>query len=504
VKVDLFRQLDEWGNHLEDNIDHVDVEEVLERAPKLWGDKPQRSVKPRWRRPVRYAGAAAVVLAVVFALPNVIGVDNRAGEFNAVSGEPNLTVGSGSERLNALSTTLAPAATSAPTTAVSTTRPQSGSTPAPDPTLAITFPGTSFAPGTTVPPVGNPPPNLGRDVIFVADLAVDTRDVSASVTAARAIAESRGGYVFGQELGGGATVMSLKVPAEFFQDTLDRLSELGTVRSARVTSQDVTERIVDIESQIRTSEASVARLQELLTEAGTVNAIARVEAELLQRETVLEQLRGQLRTLQDQVALSTIVLTFHEFVRTPRLELSLSVHAADDGTGEQCFTGEGPAPAEGERYVVCVDLTNTGNLPLTDIDIDGPADVVSSLAPVSGTRVTTLAPGERYLLWTTAVAAESRKEEVVVQAVPLDESGARLEEELLESRRLLLVNIRPDEIEFEPESEGLPSLGDALAAGWNLVTTAANGIAVAVAFAIPLLWIPLLLGLFVWWRRRRG
>ena len=55
---------------------------------------------------------------------------------------------------------------------------------------------------------GNPA-SLGRAVIFVGDIAIETTDVSSAVAQARAIVEARGGYVFAQELGGQSTVVSL-------------------------------------------------------------------------------------------------------------------------------------------------------------------------------------------------------------------------------------------------------------------------------------------------------
>lgn len=495
MKVDLLRQLDEWGTHLEENIEHVTSDEVLERAPELRGGvAPTRQRSPRWRGVVRYAGLAAVLVVLLGGVIQISGTTPISEEFNSVGNE--LGASSREQRTNApttaaASTTFAPDTTAAP---AATEAPATTTTAAPSTTVP---PG-----GTTIPPAGNNPANLGRAVIFVGDLAIDTRDVSESVTRARAIAESRGGYVFGQELGGRSTVMSLKVPAEFFQDTVDRLSELGTVRNARVTSEDVTERIVDIESQITTAETSVVRLQELLAEAASINTIARLESELLQRETTLERLRGQLRTLQDQVALSTIVITFREFVPTPDLTMNVSVHAVDNAASEECFTNEGPLPQLGESYALCVDITNTGNLDLTDIEIDGPPDLVALLTPVSGNRIDVLAVGDRYVVWTTASADETLLEEITVRAVPLNEEGQPLAEQIVDRRQSLRVVIA-EEVP-EPEEPGLPSLRDALAAGWNVVTVGLNALAVAFAFLLPLLWIPAIGLLVLWWRRRRS
>jgi hypothetical protein len=88
-----------------------------------------------------------------------------------------------------------------------------------------------------------------------------------------------------------------------------------------------------------------------------------------------------------------------------------------------------------------------------------------------------------------------------VRAIPIGDDGERAVEETIELERLLSVTIRE---EPDPEPDGLPSLSDALSAGWDVLATGTNALAVAVAFFLPLLWIPLVAGLFVWWRRRRS
>ena len=505
MKVDLLRQLDEWGTHFETTIEHVDADKLVRNASEMTPEaevesKSQWREKPRWRTPVRVAGVAAIVLAVGFAGVGYLSQVETASltSFQSVGAQdgfdrPSAAFSSGG---GSASTTAAPTATASPTT-----RPPA-TTAAPTTTRDPTTPGppdVTTAPGGTVPPAGNNPANLGRDVIFTGDLAIDTREVSSAVVAARAIVESSGGYVFGQELGGKSTVMSLKIPAAFFQDTVDRLSELGTVRNARVTSQDVTERIVDLESQISTSEASVERLRDLIAEAGTIDSIAQIEGELLQRETHLEQLRGQLRTMQNQVALSTIVLTFREYSPSSALQAFVTVHRLGEGVGEECYTSPQTGVPPDEDYVVCLDITNVGDVPLTDLEIIGPNEIVGSLSPVQGQRLTTLPAGERYVLWTTSEAIARDRQPIIVRVKPVGDDGEPSVEETIEAERLLSVTIRE-----EPEPDGLPSLGEALAAGWDVLATGTNALAVALAFFLPLLWIPLLAGLFVWWRRRRS
>ncbi len=517
MKVDILRQLDEWGTQLEDSIEHVSAAEVMERLPQLFASQvtsdpatdesagaavqPRSLWQPMHRRVLRYAGAFLALIVVLGGIVQLAGQETFE-EFSSVGG----SFGDNSGRDNPVSfpATTAAATTAAPATfapdttaAATTTRPPAASTTVP--------PNTTVVGTTTIPPAGGNPSDLGRAVIFVADMSIDTTDVSGAVTQARAIVESRGGFVFGQELGGQNTVMSLKVPAEFFQDTLDRLSALGVVRNARVTSEDVTERIVDIESQITTAEASVERLQELLRGADSIDTVARLESELLSRETTLERLRGRLRTLQDQVALSTIVVTIREFVPSPDLRVAIAVHGVARGGSEECFTDPGPQPDKDGTYVLCVSITNTGNLDLTNIEVTGPPDLALGLRPTSGRDLGVLPVGETVTLWTTAVADQSLFERFNVRASAIDDDGQLLNESIVDKERALDLPVREPQPEPQSEPEdGLPSLRDALDAGWTVLKTGANVLGVAVAFLLPLLWIPAVAFGIYWWRRRRS
>jgi hypothetical protein len=60
----------------------------------------------------------------------------------------------------------------------------------------------------------------------------------------------------------------------------------------------VTERVVDLRSRVATNEVSVERLRDPLSDAKNLEDVARLEIQLLERETTLETLRGQLRTIE--------------------------------------------------------------------------------------------------------------------------------------------------------------------------------------------------------------
>jgi hypothetical protein len=174
------------------------------------------------------------------------------------------------------------------------------------------------------------PIDIGRDIVFTAQIEVAVDDVVVAGRQALTVIESLGGMLFGQETSvtdTPRTLLLFKVAPERFQTAVARLGEVGVLTDQVITADDVTERIVDLESRIVTAEASVERLRTFLAGATALNQVASLERELLARETDLELLRGQLRTLEGQVDLATITVVLAQ--ARPRPSLSVEVRYAE-------------------------------------------------------------------------------------------------------------------------------------------------------------------------------
>jgi hypothetical protein len=80
-------------------------------------------------------------------------------------------------------------------------------------------------------------------------------------------------------------------------------------------SDDVTQKVVDVNARIDAARASVSRLTELLDHAGTVADLLNVESQLSQRDSDLESLEQQQKSLAAQTKSATI--TAHLQVAPP-------------------------------------------------------------------------------------------------------------------------------------------------------------------------------------------
>ena len=153
-----------------------------------------------------------------------------------------------------------------------------------------------------------------RDVVRTGDVTLTVDDAAAAAGDMRTIASDAGGFVADeQERARDDEVdVTIRVPADAFDDVRDEVGDLGDVVEQSVDARDVTAEMVDLDSRIGSLRASVERLRGLLGEAGDVAQLAAVEGELARRETELEAMLGQQRVLADQVALGTLAVHLSE------------------------------------------------------------------------------------------------------------------------------------------------------------------------------------------------
>ncbi|HJQ75776.1 MAG TPA: DUF4349 domain-containing protein [Acidimicrobiia bacterium] len=344
------------------------------------------------------------------------------------------------------------------------------------------------------------PSDFGRDIIYTADVTVAVTDVAAAGEEASRAISGLGGFLFGQRTVGSPEPMSIltfKVQPESFQDALSRLGEIGEVRSQTVSADDVTERVVDLESRINTAAASVERLRALLSEATDIKTIVELENELLERETELEALRGSLRTLQQQVALATIVLTLTEAQSRPGIDVAMTGYLAHD-EGASCPGSTELQLETDTEATVCFGITNAGDTLLTDFEVRDPVlDItLEDTIVVFGDLDRPLEPGESMMLAVEVVPGRDLRTRTTITAVPVDEEGEELPGTASTTATFFVDTVDPG---------GIPSFSEGLEASWDLLV-ALGRLALLIAGAIlPFLWVPVVAWL-AWrmWRSRNG
>ena len=156
-----------------------------------------------------------------------------------------------------------------------------------------------------------------RKIIYQAFLSIVVKDPAASLKDIEALAASASGYVsqseltqyYGDLMRGHIVI---RVPAENYPGTLDAIRALGIrVINENSNASDVTAEYTDLEAQLRNLEAAERELQAMLTEVrerpnAKPSDILEVYNALTEKRGQIEQVKGRLQYLSNQVSLSTI------------------------------------------------------------------------------------------------------------------------------------------------------------------------------------------------------
>ncbi len=354
--------------------------------------------------------------------------------------------------------------------------------------------------GGVTPVSAQTPLDLGRQIIFTARLEVSVPDVARAGEEATQIIESLGGFLFGQDTVGAPdprSVLVFRIAPEHFQEALRRLGGIGELRSQNVTADDVTERVVDLESRIATAEASVERLRAFLQNATEIKDIAELESQLLLRETELESLRGQLRTIQNQVSLATITLVLTETGVAPAVRLFDTVYPGADDSGASCPGDEMLTVEEGSEVTLCFEIRNEGDAPLTDFTLtDSVLEIeLDDLLIVFGDPNEVLQPGQNIILAYETTVDRRLRTQTRVQAIPLDQDGQPIPSRQVSNTQSLTV--------ATTDPGGLPGFQDGLEASWRFLQTVWALLVLIAGALLPFVWI-IPTGWWLWRRRSQA
>lgn len=174
------------------------------------------------------------------------------------------------------------------------------------------------APSAAADAKGQPQPAPVRaHVIRTATLAIETAEPQKALATARTEAERAGGYVGNESTGRGkdgliTSTVTLRVPGERFDAVIGSLEGGGKLLNRKIETQDVAERVADVDSRVKSQQASVVRVREMMDRASALSDVVMLEGELSRRQSDLESLLAQQSALKDQTSLGTITLSVSE------------------------------------------------------------------------------------------------------------------------------------------------------------------------------------------------
>lgn len=156
-----------------------------------------------------------------------------------------------------------------------------------------------------------------RSVIRNGSLSVRVPNVEKAEDEVVRLVQSAGGYVDSAESSDLASAtpiltMKLRVPAPQFDRVMNGLEGLGMRLSKKVSSEDVTSSLVDMNARLKIMRAQEEVYRRLLAKSGSQSEMMDVQEKLMNLRGMIESLESQHKTLSRLAALSSIELTLQQ------------------------------------------------------------------------------------------------------------------------------------------------------------------------------------------------
>jgi hypothetical protein len=157
-----------------------------------------------------------------------------------------------------------------------------------------------------------------RKVIRTAQLDLQVSNVETMLATIRGITDGAQGIVFASSTSfdgdNQLATITLDVPADQFDQVINSLRSANGVKKVQresVTSQDVTDEYVDLQSRLKSLNASHDRLLDLMKQATSINDIVTLDNHLSDIETQIDQATGRINYLNKKTSFSRIVVTLN-------------------------------------------------------------------------------------------------------------------------------------------------------------------------------------------------
>ncbi len=167
--------------------------------------------------------------------------------------------------------------------------------------------------GAAGAPAQVPGDSAQRDIVYTGAISVRVTSVDEAASKLAGMVSVAGGFIGNDQRtlnnDQSTATITIRVPVDKFTGLVDQVGKLGTEESRQISAEDVTAKMIDLESRIKTQQASVDRIRVLLAKAQSVSEIATIEGELSRREADLESLQAQQRSLADLATYSTVTVS---------------------------------------------------------------------------------------------------------------------------------------------------------------------------------------------------
>jgi Domain of unknown function (DUF4349) len=160
------------------------------------------------------------------------------------------------------------------------------------------------------------PPKTETQIIRTSTLRFETSDLNESYqNIQKAIVKHKGilqNDASGKDYASAFRNLTIRIPNTNFIAFLDEISKgVNHFDKKEISSQDVTEQYIDLESRMNSKKTLEKRYLQLLSKANKVSEIIEIEGKLAEIREEIEAKEGQFRYLKNQISMSTVTIEMY-------------------------------------------------------------------------------------------------------------------------------------------------------------------------------------------------
>jgi len=169
---------------------------------------------------------------------------------------------------------------------------------------------------TPLPAQVGPPAAATRLLIYHAEVRLKATTMLRAAASLDSLVRRNGGYLSAatetRADGEWRQETTIRVPPLQFQVLLNSLTELGTIEEKKLSTDDVTAEHADVAARLQAKRAVERQYTVLLAKAQKIKDILDIEEKIGEVREEIEATESRLKSLNDEVAYSTITLTLYQ------------------------------------------------------------------------------------------------------------------------------------------------------------------------------------------------
>ncbi|MWV44086.1 DUF4349 domain-containing protein [Paenibacillus sp. HJL G12] len=185
---------------------------------------------------------------------------------------------------------------------------------------------------------------LNKKLMYKANIVMEISDYNQSQSEVRNMVALAGGYIVNfsetQSISEKGGTFVIKVPATGFSPFLSSLEKIKHVNLQRsIEGQDVTEEYVDLESRLKAKQVMEEQYVAFMKKATKTNDLVSFANELERIQTEIEQIKGRMRYINQNVSYSTVEIRIYEEIKEPAKEKEKSIQTPLGKRASSAFQG---------------------------------------------------------------------------------------------------------------------------------------------------------------------